>query len=231
MNKLIIMRTFMLLIASLLVISCLDVSTIRKTEISIPLEITPNIRMLENQQTIIIAVASELWKNSSLDWTANSPDFDPPGELLIKESSAIYRAPESGKGLVEITVLGSTNEFTGTAKVTFNINEKDSTSFGELIFCSRDNFDSTKRSCLKSTKIFEGVVEILYLSWVPSEEYVGASFKRIWYIDGIEFLTRENNNEYAYLEVSQRKSLKPGQYTVKLYANGTLIQTGDFTIR
>jgi len=188
--------------------------------------------MLENKQTIIISIDSELWKNTNLEWTVNSPNLDPPGELLsTQESSIVYRAPESGNGSVEIAVLGYTNEFTGTAKVTFDIFEKNSSSFGPLVFCDRDNFDSNQQSCLESKNTFEGVVEILYLSWVPSEEYMGASFKRIWYIDGIEFLTTENSNEYAYLEVRQRRSLKPGQYTVELFANGSLVQTGNFIIR
>jgi hypothetical protein len=60
---------------------------------------------------------------------------------------------------------------------------------------------------------------------------VGALFKRLWYLDGEHFLTTENGNEYAYLEVDQRASLTPGQYRVELYVGDDLQQVGSFTIQ
>lgn len=103
--------------------------------------------------------------------------------------------------------------------------------FGPLTFCSAAQFNATTKKCVGSQQLFTGMVKIVYVSWTPPPQYNNASFKRMWYLAGTHFLTTETFNKYAYLEVDQRDSLKPGQYRVELYVQDRLMQTGTFEVR
>jgi hypothetical protein len=106
-----------------------------------------------------------------------------------------------------------------------------SSAFIELRFCYDYEFDRQNNHCTTSRSTFNSQTKMIYLSWNIPDKYKGASFKRIWYLDGIVFLTTENNNQYAHLEVKNRNTLKSGNYTLELYAYGTLVQKGSFTIK
>ena len=107
-----------------------------------------------------------------------------------------------------------------------------SQTFGSLRFCKEKDFDQTTKRCITSQNLFTGKVEIVYVSWEPSPDKVGSLFKRKWYLDDDKpFLVTENENEYAYLAVSTRESLKPGSYLVELYVGDELVQTGRFIIK
>lgn len=110
-------------------------------------------------------------------------------------------------------------------------NQAVSSSFGQLTFCTRKDFDIQDQECMTSTTLFTGVVEILYVSWKPPEAYKGKLFTRKWYIDGESFLERTTYDKYGYLETDQRTSLKPGRYWVELYIGDILVQEGGFIIQ
>jgi hypothetical protein len=103
--------------------------------------------------------------------------------------------------------------------------------FSPLRFCTEQEFDQRIKRCTRSRQLFTGVVERLFVSWTPSKSYKGATFLKKWYLDGNWFLDSESRNEYAYLEVETRPSLKPGKYNVEVYVAGDLIQSGSFRIR
>lgn len=110
--------------------------------------------------------------------------------------------------------------------------EDNSKTFGPLRFCREEDFDQVTKRCTKSQNVFTGQVKIVYVSWEPSSDKKGSLFKRKWYLDDDEpFLITENANEYAYLAVNTRESLKPGSYLVELYIGDELVQTGQFVIK
>lgn len=131
--------------------------------------------------------------------------------------------------LVLALTPSSTPAFMDSA--TSPIPQSEQIKFGQLVFCYENEFQQKNKQCISSRNEFSGVIRILYVSWTPSLEKKGALFKRIWYLDGIVFLTSENHNEYAYLSVDKRNSLKLGNYTVQLYVDGVMVQQGSFTIR
>jgi hypothetical protein len=103
--------------------------------------------------------------------------------------------------------------------------------FSELSFCYEDELSRLSKKCTRHRTVFTGIVERLYATWTPSEKYRGASFLKKWYIDGNFIFESESTNEYAYIEVDTRTSLKPGKYTVDVYVDDTLVARGDFEIR
>jgi hypothetical protein len=102
--------------------------------------------------------------------------------------------------------------------------------FSELFFCSPGEFDRYAGECYSTTDWFGGTVPLLYVSWNPSPEYIGARFTTVWYINGTRFLTKSTYNEWSSLRVVARRSLAKGEYWVELYADGDYVQGGGFTI-
>jgi len=102
--------------------------------------------------------------------------------------------------------------------------------FGQLFFCSENEFDKNTNQCITSRNVFSGIVKIIYVSWVPPDIYVGKPFTRKWYLNGVFFLSNTTLDNYAYLEVSTRNSLAPGFYHVELYVDDKMVQSGNFTI-
>lgn len=106
-----------------------------------------------------------------------------------------------------------------------------SSDFSPLIFCYAEEFDEIAGACTRYRTQFSGVVKSVYVSWKPSAAYRGAEFTKVWYLDGQQFLVSSSKNEFGYIEVDTRGSLKPGQYQLDLFANGVLVQQAIFTIR
>ena len=103
--------------------------------------------------------------------------------------------------------------------------------FSGLSFCYEREFSGLTKQCSQHHSVFTGIVEKLYVSWIPSTNYKGASFLKKWYIDGHFIFDSESTNEYGFIEIDQRSSLKPGKYLVDLYVGDTLVGRGDFEIR
>lgn len=104
------------------VVGCPAINLERSQEVSIPLSITPAIEKLNHQQTIVIAINSEQWKNAEIEWSISSSELQALGELSSStESTIVYKAPATGKGTVTIAVAGRTKSLLGFASVTFTV--------------------------------------------------------------------------------------------------------------
>ncbi len=102
--------------------------------------------------------------------------------------------------------------------------------FSILYFCTPRAFDRFAGECYTTNDWFGGRVPLLYVSWNPSPEYIGARFTTVWYLNGTRFLTKSTYDEWTTLRVVSRPSLATGDYWVELYADGALVQSGGFTI-
>ena len=103
--------------------------------------------------------------------------------------------------------------------------------FSSLSFCYEREFNQLSKKCTRHRDIFTGTVERLYVSWTPNAKHDGASFLEKWYFNGHFIFDSESSNEYAYIEVDTRESLKPGEYMVDVYVGETLVARGSFEIR
>lgn len=102
--------------------------------------------------------------------------------------------------------------------------------FGSLKFCKESEFNYITGQCTSSQNLISGPVKSVYASWIVPEQYIGSKFKREWYFNGQLFVTGEDSNAYAHVEVEARDSLKEGTYTIKLLVKNKLVQEGTFQI-
>ena len=140
----------------------------------------------------------------------------------------LYPNPFYWAGFTLYGVLGTevANQYAFTSDDS-NRNEE----FAPLTFCTENDFDFAKQVCTTSETVFTGIVKSVHLSWDPPNQYHGKLFKRVWYLDGNQFLVNENYSSYAYIEVATRNSLKPGKYLVELFVEEKLVQSGSFEIQ
>jgi formylglycine-generating enzyme required for sulfatase activity len=102
--------------------------------------------------------------------------------------------------------------------------------FGAIKFCKEPEFNYITGQCTSSGNLISSPVKSVYASWIVPEQYIGSKFKREWYFNGQLFITGEDNNAYAHVEVEARDSLKEGTYTLKLFVENKLIQEDAFQI-
>lgn len=89
---------------------------------SITLSATPNISALNHDQTVIISITSEEWKDADLQWRVVSDELEAVGELSSAvETSVVYRAPSYGRGIVTVSLSGTVDSTIGIANISFHI--------------------------------------------------------------------------------------------------------------
>jgi hypothetical protein len=104
-------------------------------------------------------------------------------------------------------------------------------SFSPLTFCYRTELDSLSFQCARSRTIFDYPTTEVCASWIPSSQYQGSSFKRVWKnLTTGEIFSREDSNTYGCVYWYRKEGLSIGQYELNLFVNDVVVQSGSFTI-
>ncbi len=90
-----------------------------------------------------------------------------------------------------------------------------------VAFCLDENFNAARGVCSRTQALFTGIVKLIRVSWAPIPEFPNATFKRVWYLNGVRFLEREDTKTYAHIEVATRDSLATGRYRFELCERAT----------
>jgi hypothetical protein len=102
--------------------------------------------------------------------------------------------------------------------------------FSVLTFCYRSELDSQTSQCTLSRVIFTSPVTEICVSWIPSPQYLGSSFRRIWR-NNTTGATSSNENSNTFGCLYWKAGLAVGQYDVELLVNNFMVQKGSFLIQ
>lgn len=189
-------------------------------------EVVPGTHMLK----ACLAGTDNCGNEHELDWQTSTEHF-------IKRSSSCTITPAVATATlaIENTVPTITPSLSPTATVfifsypTLTPSDED---FGPLSFCYKSELDAKTFQCTISRTVFTSPVSEVCVSWIPSPQYMGRSYKRVWRNKTTGAVTsHEDFNTFGCLYWNREPGLASGQYEVELFANNIVIQKGSFTIR
>lgn len=95
-------------------------------------------------------------------------------------------------------------------------------SIANIQFCTEENFSTQSFSCLETSQSFDENTTTLMVTFDLVNVDEGASFERIWYREGLEFLRKSSFNDeawpgYTFLNFDR---FPEGNYTLRIIVDG-----------
>lgn len=168
------------------------------------------------------------WKNKNPNFLRTANRW---GEAETYYSDSLgFRCALSDSQAAATISLSNTSPLTTSNNTLADTTTNPLSGFGPIKFCKEPEFNYITEQCTSSENLISGPAKSVYASWIVPEQYIGSKFKREWYFNGQLFITGEDSNAYAHVEVEARDSLKEGTYTIKLFVKNKLVQESAFQI-
>ena len=149
--------------------------------------------------------------------STHAPDDPPPRPRNIKRV-----AIAAAIAVVVLTLIGAMLVF-GDRGAEARI--------ANIQFCTEENFSTESFTCLETSQSFDENTTTLMVTFDLVNVDEGASFERIWYREGLEFLRKSSFNDeawpgYTFLNFDR---FPEGNYTLRIIVDGTSF-TSSFKI-
>jgi len=148
--------------------------------------------------------------------TAEKPSPPPsyaPDDPPLRPRNSKWVATAAAIALAGLTLIGAMFGFS---------NRDAEASIANIQFCTEENFSTGSFTCLETSQSFDETTTTLMVTFDLVNVDEGASFERIWYREGLEFLRKSSFNDeawpgYTFLNFDR---FPEGNYTLRIIVDG-----------